>query len=179
MRQSYYSVPARFAGRRLEVRLGATKVVVLDAGKPVAEHTRSLHKGSEHLVLDHYLEVLTRKPGALAGSTAFAVARATGAFTPAQQRFWDAARRQLGDRPGTRALVGALLLHRTLPTGAVTAGLAAAMSVNSFDPDLVAVEARRAMHVVPAPPPVPLPPTASLGRSGNRRHRRMGMTGSP
>ena len=161
VRQSYYSVPARFAGRRLEARLGATKVVVLDAGRPVAEHTRSLHKGTEDLVLDHYLEVLTRKPGALAGSTALASARATGAFTPAHQRFWDTARRQLGDGPGTRALVGVLLLHRTLPAEAVALGLAAAVTMSNLDADLVAVEARRAMLANPAPQPVRLPPTVS------------------
>jgi transposase len=161
VRQSYYSVPARFAGRRLEARLGATKVVVLDAGKPVAEHTRSLHKGTEDLVLDHYLEVLTRKPGALAGSTALASARATGAFTPEHQRFWDTARRRLGDGPGTRALVGVLLLHRTLPAEAVALGLAAAVTMSNLDADLVAVEARRAMLANTAPQPVRLPPTVS------------------
>ena len=75
VRQSYYSVPARLAGRGLEVRLGATSILVLDAAGVVATHTRSLHKGSEDLVLDHYLEVLTRKPGAMAGSTALVGAR--------------------------------------------------------------------------------------------------------
>ncbi len=162
VRQSYYSVPARFAGRRLEVRLGATKVLVLDAGKVVAEHTRSLHKGTEDLVLDHYLEVLVRKPGAMAGSTALAAARASGAFTAVHQRFWTAARQQLGDAAGTRALVGVLLLHRTLSSTAVSAGMDAALSMNSFDPDLVAVEARRAtLTTQSTPSPVPLPATAS------------------
>ncbi len=79
MRQSYYSVPARYAGRRLEVRLGATTVIALDAGTTVATHTRPLHKGTEDLALDHYLEVLVRKPGALAGATALVTARASGA----------------------------------------------------------------------------------------------------
>ena len=157
VRQSYYSVPARYAGRRLEVRLGADTVRVLDAGTVVATHTRSLHKGSEVLVLDHYLEVLTRKPGALAGATALAAARAGGAFTRTHQRFWDAARRQLGDGPGTRALVGVLLLHRTLPAVAVIAGVDAALAIPSVDPDLVAVEARRSMLTHTTPPPVPLP----------------------
>ena len=162
VRQSYYSVPARYAGRRLEVRLGATKVVALDAGKPVAEHTRSLHKGSEDLVLDHYLEVLVRKPGALAGSTALVAARASGAFTPEHQRFWDAARKRLGDGAGTRALIGVLLLHRTLPTTAITAGMNAALVLGTFDPDLVAVQARRSILTgQPAPTPVQLPSTAS------------------
>jgi hypothetical protein len=161
VRQSYYSVPARFAGRRLEARLGATTVRVLDAGKVIAEHTRSLHKGTEDLVLDHYLEVLTRKPGALAGSTALATARATGAFTAAHQRFWDTARRQLGDGPGTRALVGVLLLHRTLPGDAVAAGIHGALTLGNLDPDLVAVEARRAMLTGDAPIPVSVPASAS------------------
>lgn len=168
VRQSYYSVPARYAGRRLEVRLGATTVTAVDAGTVVATHTRSLHKGSEDLVLDHYLEVLTRKPGALAGATALVAARADGGFTPVHQRFWDAARRQLGDGPGTRALVGVLLLHRILPATAVSAGMDAAVSMGNFDPDLVAVEARRSMLATVTPIPVPLPatagPTAAIDR---------------
>jgi transposase len=162
VRQSYYSVPARFAGRRLEVRLGATAVIVLDAQKVVAEHTRSLHKGSEDLVLDHYLEVLTRKPGAMAGSTALVAARASGAFTAVHQRFWDAARKQHGDGPGTRALIGVLLLHRTLPATAVSAGMEDALVLGNFDADLVAVSARSAMSTASATsPPVPVPPAAS------------------
>jgi transposase len=161
VRQSYYSVPARFAGRRLEVRLGATRVLVLEAGRVVAEHTRSLHKGSEDLVLDHYLEVLTRKPGAMAGSTALVAARACGAFTPVHQRFWDAARKQHGDGPGTRALVGVLLLHRTLPASAVAAGMEGALVLGNFDADLVAVQARRALLATSVTsPPVPVPSTA-------------------
>jgi transposase len=160
VRQSYYSVPARYAGRRLEVRLGADTIRVLDAATVVATHARSLHKGSEDLVLDHYLEVLTRKPGALAGATALVSARADGRFTSTHQRFWDAARGKLGDGPGTRALVGVLLLHRTLPAGAVVAGIDAALAAGSLDPDLVAVEARRVMLTPRPSPPLVLPPTA-------------------
>ena len=164
VRQSYYSVPARYAGRRLEVRLGATTVRVLDPsshGRLVAEHTRSLHKGSEDLVLDHYLETLTRKPGALAGATALVAARSSGAFTGTHQRFWDAARARLGDGAGTRALVGVLLLHRTMDPRQVEAGMHAALAIGSFDPDVVAVQARLAEARPPAPAPVPLPATAA------------------
>jgi hypothetical protein len=109
-------------------------------------------KYSEDLILDHYLEVLCRKPGALAGSTALAAARTSGKFTDDHQRFWETARRQVGDGPGTRALIGVLLLHRTLPADTVIAGMNAALSLDSCDPDLVAVEARRASHTEPVPP---------------------------
>lgn len=80
VRQSYYSVPARYAGRRLQVRLGAMTVTAVAEGKVVAAHTRSLHKFTEDLVLDHYLEVLTRKPGALAGATGMIAAIGLGRF---------------------------------------------------------------------------------------------------
>jgi transposase len=156
VRQSYYSVPARLAGRRVSVRLGAASVVASADGVRVAEHVRSLHKGSEDLVLDHYLEILTRKPGALAGATALASARAAGTFTSMHQRFWDGARRQLGDGPGTRALIGVLLLARTMPTTSIDAGMGAALRLGRFDPDLVAVEARRA-STDPNPAPVLVP----------------------
>ncbi len=140
---SYYSVPAHLAGRRVTVRLGADTVHVLADGRTVAAHVRSLHKGTEDLVLDHYLEVLARKPGALAGATALVAARTSGAFTQVHQRFWDAARHALGDGAGTRVLIGVLLLHRTLPAEAIGAGMAAALLAGRFDADLVAVEARR------------------------------------
>lgn len=37
-------------------------------GRLVAEHERNPRRGSETLLLDHYLEILVRKPGALPGS---------------------------------------------------------------------------------------------------------------
>jgi transposase len=161
VRQSYYSAPAHLAGRRVAVRLGAQSVHVLAEGKTVATHVRSLHKGTEDLVLDHYLEVLVRKPGALAGATALVAARASGAFTNAHQRFWDAARRAVGDGAGTRALIGVLLLHRTLPSEAVIAGMHAAVAVGRFEADLVAVEARRCADAARPVAAVATPPGAA------------------
>ncbi len=108
MRQSFYSVPVGLARRRVTVRLGARSLEVIADGKMVACHQRSLHKGTEDLVLDHYLEILVRKPGALPGSTALAQARAVGAFTQTHERFWAQARRRLGDGAGTRALIAVL-----------------------------------------------------------------------
>ncbi len=155
VRQSFYSVPAGLAGTRVDVALGSDWIAVRHDGALVARHTRSLHKGSEDLHLDHYLEVLAHRPGALAGATALVQARAEGTFTAGHQRFWDAARRAYGDRDGTRALIGVLLLHRTLPTAAVLAGIDVALTAGSCQADLVAVEARRHLDHsrVPAPNP--------------------------
>lgn len=93
--------------------------------------------GSEVLVLDHYLELLKLKPGALPGATALARARASGAFVEAHEAFWSAARRRLGDAAGTRALIEVLLAYRYLPAEAMAVGLAAAVATRSVDPEVV------------------------------------------
>ena len=64
------------------MRLSATTVEVLDGPRVVARHERAAGKYAEILVLDHYLEVLRRKPGALPGATALARARAAEPSPP-------------------------------------------------------------------------------------------------
>lgn len=143
VRQAFYSVPVRLAGRRLDALVSGSSVRVFEAGQLVARHERNPRRGGETLVLDHYLEILMRKPGAFPGSVPLAQARASGAFTSAHESFWRRARRRLGDAVGTRALVEVLLLHRSLPFPAVHAALDGVNRVGSVDPALVAIEARR------------------------------------
>ena len=143
VRGSRYSVPASYAGRKVDVRLGGATITALAGGTVIARHERSAHRGAEFLVLDHNLEVLSRKPGALPGAVALEQARASGSFSAAHERFWKRTRRRLGDREGTRALIEVLLLHRSLPFVAVHAALDAVERVGSVDPALVAIEARR------------------------------------
>ena len=144
VRQCYYSVPARYVARRLTIRLTATQVEVLDGPTVVANHVRAIGRYVDVLCLDHYLEVLARKPGAFPGATALAQAKASGAFTPSHQRYWDAARRDRGDGPGTRALVEVLLAHRTLPAHVLAAAMGRAVETNMLNPEVVIIDARRA-----------------------------------
>ena len=147
VRQSFYSVPARLCGQRVIVDLGADTLTVSDnSGVTVGTHDRSVSRRSETLVLDHYLEVLWARPGALGGSTALVQARTTGRFTDTHQQFWDLARRLHGDRDGTKALCDVLLLHRHHNNADMAVGIQAALSVGSADPGVVAVEARRAVE---------------------------------
>lgn len=141
--QRWYSVPARLAGREVIVSLGARHVEARHGGALVARHERSPKRGTQTLALDHYLEALVRKPGALPSSLTLAQARESGAFTAAHERFWARARRKQGDAAGTRALVEVLLLHRALPFVAVHAALDTVERMRSADPVLVAIEARR------------------------------------
>jgi transposase len=173
VRQCRYSVPAKLIGRRVRVLLRATEVLVFDGSRRVAAHPRATMRGAEVLVLDHYLEVLARKPGALPGATALAHARAAGTFSATHEAFWTAARAAAvrhnrdrdrgGDAAGTRALIEVLLLHRHLPAAAVIAGMKAALAVGTPNPELVAVEARRAATAAAA--------TAGTGATGGESGR--------
>lgn len=144
VRCNQYSVPARFIGHRLRVKLSASAVTVYDRNTVVARHQRAVGKGAKVLDLDHYLEILLRKPGALPGATALAQARASKVFTAEHEAFWVAARKAHGDSVGTRALVEVLLLHRHMDRLDVLAGITAALTVGSTSPDVVALEARKA-----------------------------------
>jgi hypothetical protein len=148
VRQCRYSVPVRLIGRRVRVLLRASELLIFEGRTQVARHERCTTKGDAVLVLDHYLEVLVRKPGAFPGSTALVQARKSGTFTAAHEAFWTSARAKLGDADGTRALIEVLLLHRHMRHADVVAGLLAAATVGTTNADVVAVEARKAAETV-------------------------------
>jgi len=144
-----YSVPARLIDSRVRVALSANELRIFDGGKLAATHPRLTAAGAEHLELDHYLEILVRKPGALPGSAALAQARATGVFTSAHDAFWAAARARHGDAAGTRALIEVLLVHRRMPPAQVIAGITATLAAGACSADVVAVEARKRAAAAP------------------------------
>ncbi|MEU6375465.1 hypothetical protein [Streptomyces sp. NPDC046909] len=159
-----YSVPARFIGRTVRVMLRSSELVVFHGRTEIARHPRLTVKGAERIVLDHFLEVLLAKPGALAGSEALDQARHQGTFTAAHEAFWAAAKTSLGDTGGTTELVHVLLLHRHLEHRDVVAGIRAALAVGACTADMVALEARKAAQTDGRSPTVtstvasPVPP---------------------
>lgn len=134
VRSIRYSVPVRLIGHPVRVLLHASHLAIYHKGVGVARGSR--------LELDHFLEVLLRKPGALLGATALEQARQGGKFTPVHDAWWSAVRKAHGDADGTRALIEVLLLHRTMAHEHVVAGIAAALKVGALTSDVVAVEAR-------------------------------------
>lgn len=144
VRMNRYSVPVRLIGRTVRVMLHASELVVYDGREEVARHERLIARGGSRLELDHYLEALLRKPGALPGATALDQARAAGRFTPMHDAWWEAAVKSHGERDGTRALIEVLLFSRHLPHEHLVTGLAAALKTGALTADAVALEARKA-----------------------------------
>jgi hypothetical protein len=147
VRTNHYSVPAHLIGRKVRVMLHASELIIYDGRTEVARHERLLARGADRLELDHYLEVLLRKPGALPGATALEQARAAGKFTPVHDAWWAETRKAHGDRDGTRALIEVLLLGRHMNHEHVVAGLATALRAGALTADAVALEARKAAEV--------------------------------
>ncbi|MFI9601482.1 Mu transposase domain-containing protein [Streptomyces sp. NPDC052043] len=81
VRTNRYSVPVRLIGRRVRAMLHASELIVYEGREEVARHERLIAKGGTRLELDHYLEALVRKPGALPGATALGRAPPAGTRT--------------------------------------------------------------------------------------------------
>lgn len=170
VRMAKYSVPARLIGRPVRVSLRASEVVIFDGRTEVARHERVVARGGEAILLDHYLEVLRHKPGALPGSTALAAARETGAFTAAHEAFWQETRKVNGDTAGTRQLIEVLLLHRSMRSADVIAGIRAA-SRSARSPPTSSRSRPASTQVEPLctdiPPFTRTPPNSGLSVSHN------------
>jgi transposase len=68
--QNHYSVPDHLVGKMVDIRLCATELKVYYEGEKLCVHQRAGGQHSWNICLDHFLQTLLRKPGALAGSVA-------------------------------------------------------------------------------------------------------------
>jgi hypothetical protein len=108
---NFYSAPLP-VGTAVEVKVYSSYVEVWYQAKCVARHERCYERHQKVLELEHYLDALTRKPGALAGSTALEQCRAQGRWPASYDRCWELLKQREGKQAGTRAMIDVLLLHR-------------------------------------------------------------------
>jgi transposase len=111
VRTNFYSTPLR-AGSRPEVKILPAYMEVWHEGRMVARHERCYGSGRQVLNLEHYLQALERKPGALAGSTPLKQWREQGRWPASYDQFWGHLQKRLGKQEGTRAMIELLLLGR-------------------------------------------------------------------
>ena len=126
VRTNRYSVPLR-PGTKVEARVNADSVELWHDGKCVARHERCYSRQQQILDLEHYLDVLERKPGALAGSTALAQRRQAGRWPESFDQLWHASNMRHGRQHGTRQMIELLQLgtRRRLVAFASSSGTSA------------------------------------------------------
>lgn len=70
MKASHYSVPDTLVGKLVDVRIYSEKLVMLYNNQKIAVHERIYHPAGWSVKLEHYLNTLLRKPGAVHASLA-------------------------------------------------------------------------------------------------------------
>ena len=113
-----YSVPCSYVGQAVWAKIFVDCVIVVAQNHVIAEHTRSYDRNQMITVLDHYLEILLKKPRAIRDAHAFQSTEIPDVF----KRFHMKMREQEGS-VGDRKFIRLLLLHRDIGMDNLTKAL--------------------------------------------------------
>jgi len=116
-----YSVPVQYANRSLQVRAYWDRIDIYAGQEKIARHPRCYERNREILDLDHYLDLLHAKPGALAQAKPFRMAQ-----LPAVYHQFRAEMQAQGR--SDREFIEILMLHRTYSVSEVSTALERALA---------------------------------------------------
>lgn len=127
-----YSVPLP-AGTQVQAKAYASSIELWHAGQCVARHERCYRRQQQILDLEHYLDVLHRKPGALAGSKPLEQRRQAGLWPSSFDRIWGALMERHGKQSGTRQMIDLLKLSQTHGQQKLQEAIESALSNRCYD----------------------------------------------
>jgi transposase len=150
IKQNQYSVPVGLVGLRVSARVGAREIEIRHDGALVARHARLDGRFDVAARLDHYLELLAVKPGALGRSLALRQERERGAWPGCYDELWAAIEQKVGASHAARQMVDVLLLAREHGPAVVELAVRGALAAGAHDGRAVAVLAARGPRRTPA-----------------------------
>jgi transposase len=128
-----YSVPLA-AGTQVQAKAYASTVELWHEGRCVARHERCYRRLQQILDLEHYLDVLSRKPGALAGSKPLEQKRQAGLWPPSFDQIWQALIQRHGKQSGTKQMIDLLKLSQTYGHSKLQQAIESALATGCSDP---------------------------------------------
>lgn len=131
-----YSVPAR-AGTRVQAKLYPAHLEIWHEGGCLARHERCYSRRQQILDLEHYLDVLEHKPGALAGSRPLEQYRRAGRWPASFDAFWQRLNERHGRQQGTRAMIGVVRLSREFGHDRLRQAVDRALELGSSDVEAI------------------------------------------
>jgi len=137
-----YSVPLP-AGTQVQAKAYASAVELWHAGQCVARHERCYRRQQQILNLEHYLDVLHRKPGAFAGSKPLEQRRQAGLWPASFDRIWQALMERHGKQSGTRQMIELLQLAVKHGQAKLQEAIETALANHCYD----AAAVRHLLHV--------------------------------
>jgi len=132
VRTNFYSAPVR-VGLEVQAKIYASYVEVWHEGQCVARHERCYSRLQEILDLEHYLEPLDRKPGALAGSKPLEQWRQKGRWPASYDQIWEQLMIRNGRQNGTRRMIELLQLGKTHGYETLRQAVESALEMGSCD----------------------------------------------
>ena len=154
IRQNRYSVPVALAGLKVSARVGAREITINHGGREVARHERLHGKFGTSAQLDHYLELLARKPGGMEHSVALAQERDRGRWPDCFDQLWRLLVDRYGRSDAARQMVDVVLLCRDHGPEHIAMAVTGALTAGAIDGRAVAVLARRAESTGPVVAPL-------------------------
>jgi transposase len=148
VRTNLYSVPAA-PGRTVEARIYPSHIELRDEGRCLARHERCYERQQQVLDLEHYLDVLEHKPGALIGSKPLAAWRARGLWPESYDRLLAQLIERHGRASGTRQMIQLLSLIKQYGHARLRQAVEEALALGCADAAAVRhlVEAEDLVHV--------------------------------
>jgi transposase len=139
VRRNHYSVPVRLVGTKVAARVGAREIEVLADGRRVATHPRLRGSQLRSARLDHYLELLRDKPGALEHSLALRQEREQGRWPDCFEELWTLLKERVGASEAGRQIVDVLMLCRDHDPKIVELAVRGALTAGAIDGRAVAL----------------------------------------
>jgi hypothetical protein len=127
-----YSVPLK-AGVQVQAKVYASTVELWHDGGCVARHERCYGRQQQVLDLEHYLDALSRKPGALAGSRPLEQQRRAGLWPHSFDEIWQALMLRHGKQTGTRQMIDLLRLAKEFGRGRLQQAIETALETGCTD----------------------------------------------
>jgi hypothetical protein len=152
VRQNQYSLPVHLAGLRVAARIGAREIVFSHDGKIVARHQRLQERYGVSAQLDHYLELLRVKPGALSRSLALRQEREQGQWPACFDELWRAIEGKVSRSEAARQMVDVLLPCREHDPATAELAVRGALAAGAVDGRAIALLCDRRTR----PPAVPI-----------------------
>jgi transposase len=132
VRTNLYSVPAK-PGTTVEVRIRPSHIEVREEGRVIARHERCYEHQRQILELEHYLDVLERKPGALVGSKPLVVWREKGLWPESYDYLLAEMISRHGKSSGTRQMIQVVGLAKQYGHVRLQESVACALSTGCSD----------------------------------------------
>jgi transposase len=127
-----YSAPLK-AGTQVQAKIYASIVELWHDGRCVARHERCYGRQQQVLDLEHYLDVLSRKPGALAGSRPLEQQRQAGVWPESFDVIWQSLMERHGKQVGTKQMIDLLKLAKQNGRGRLKEAIETALATGCTD----------------------------------------------